>query len=305
MNTCTSSERKNCNNLLSDNRIFNLILQDDGNLVLYKRESSGVKPIWATGTNGKGKGPYNIYLQGDGNLVIYDSTDSPIWATGTNGRGTEPYTLVINDSGIINLIDNSNIIIWKNVDSLEKIPETIPSTMSLFFMPFLTNAFNVITGNPINEYLTYRINVIKQLKLLSTEKYNAILNAIINFLNNNRKYIDTMHKSYNNLDGKGDENSEPPSDTSTGHITGDLQEEILQKSIISEDNEPLFKNLKNPIDETMKSPYSILESIILYNYADADDFKKLYYSEETFKKYIKYKNKYLNLKEQLKRINLI
>jgi hypothetical protein len=59
-----------------------LTMQSDGNLVLY--ENSSAK--WASGTNGKGKGPYNLNMQTDGNLVIYGSTGA-IWGSNTVGNG--------------------------------------------------------------------------------------------------------------------------------------------------------------------------------------------------------------------------
>jgi hypothetical protein len=47
------------------------------------------------------------------------------------------------------------------------------------------------------------------------------------FLRHNKDYITQMEKSYNNIDGFGDEYSSPPNEISIGHITGKLQEHIL------------------------------------------------------------------------------
>lgn len=65
-----------------------LIMQKDGNLVLYNRVNS--KPIWASGTNGKGKDNYAVF-QRDGNLVIYDRNRTPIWSSGTYNKGVDTY----------------------------------------------------------------------------------------------------------------------------------------------------------------------------------------------------------------------
>ncbi|AKJ31929.1 lectin [Caldimonas brevitalea] len=54
----------------------NLIMQGDGNLVLY---DSGGAPIWSSGTWGN-PGAW-LAVQNDCNLVIYSSTGAPIWAT--------------------------------------------------------------------------------------------------------------------------------------------------------------------------------------------------------------------------------
>lgn len=56
-------------------------MQTDGNLVIY---AGAGNPIWASNTNGK----YGAHLevQDDGNLVIYDYNHNPIWATGTRAN---------------------------------------------------------------------------------------------------------------------------------------------------------------------------------------------------------------------------
>jgi hypothetical protein len=56
-----------------------LIMQSDGNLVLYTPDSKSV--VWASNTNGKGSGPYTALMQDDGNFVIYDSNFKPTWST--------------------------------------------------------------------------------------------------------------------------------------------------------------------------------------------------------------------------------
>ena len=65
--------------VVSNSGRYQLILQRDGNLVLYD-PSAGQKALWASGTAGHP----NSYLrvQDDGNLAIYQPSD-PIWATNT------------------------------------------------------------------------------------------------------------------------------------------------------------------------------------------------------------------------------
>lgn len=59
---------------------FTLILQDDGNLVLYK---TGVGPLWATNTVGRGSSL--AVMQADGNFVLYSSSGDALWSTKTYG----------------------------------------------------------------------------------------------------------------------------------------------------------------------------------------------------------------------------
>jgi len=43
-------------------------------------------PTWASGTDGKGEGPYKLKMQKDGNLVLYDANKEATWASGTDGK---------------------------------------------------------------------------------------------------------------------------------------------------------------------------------------------------------------------------
>lgn len=59
-----------------------LTLQNDGNLVVYKKNSSGVETaLWSTETQGKGS--KSLYFQTDGNLVVYGGTAG----VGSHGTG--------------------------------------------------------------------------------------------------------------------------------------------------------------------------------------------------------------------------
>jgi hypothetical protein len=70
---------------------FTFAHQGDGNVVLYQ----GGTPLWNTRTNGRSTG--NLVMQGDGNLVLYTPGGSPIWASGTNGRNGA--TLAVQNDG--------------------------------------------------------------------------------------------------------------------------------------------------------------------------------------------------------------
>ena len=78
-----------------------LVMQGDGNLVLYKAgvqsnatalwASGSIPPTWKTGGGTFGKPGY-LAVQGDGNLVIYATTDgSVMWASNTV-QASAPFT---------------------------------------------------------------------------------------------------------------------------------------------------------------------------------------------------------------------
>jgi hypothetical protein len=72
-------------------RKYRLVLQPDGNLVLYSQS----RALWATYTLGEIK-PY-LVIQADGNLVLYRSNGVPLWHTFTSRQG--PSKLVMQADG--------------------------------------------------------------------------------------------------------------------------------------------------------------------------------------------------------------
>lgn len=59
---------------------YKLVMQYDGNLVIYDADG---KATWSSNSapaEDYQKGPYRLVLQDDGNLVIYDKDNKPVWA---------------------------------------------------------------------------------------------------------------------------------------------------------------------------------------------------------------------------------
>lgn len=75
-----------------------LILQGDGNLVLYN--AKGV-PLWNTGTAGRSVA--YLTMQTDGNLVLYSTAGNPLWNSGTYGQGLS----------YLRIQDDSNLVIYR------------------------------------------------------------------------------------------------------------------------------------------------------------------------------------------------
>ena len=61
-----------------------LIMQGDGNLVLYEATSGGTRALWASDTWGNPGS--SAVMQGDGNLVVYAPDGNPLWASDTWGN---------------------------------------------------------------------------------------------------------------------------------------------------------------------------------------------------------------------------
>jgi hypothetical protein len=91
----------------SDNGLFYLQMQDDGNLVIYRGSgpSDSHGTAWASNSNGN-QDNYYVGLQPDGNFVIYRGTgpsDSHgfVWATGTNQAEGQFFISMQNDGNLV------------------------------------------------------------------------------------------------------------------------------------------------------------------------------------------------------------
>ena len=90
--------------LVSTDGRFKLIMQSDGNLVLYSIN----RPLWSSRTDGR---PVTrASMQSDGNLVLYDAQNRPYWASNTAGKGIS--TLVIQTDGNLVIYDSGNHPTW-------------------------------------------------------------------------------------------------------------------------------------------------------------------------------------------------
>lgn len=87
-------------------RKYKLVLQFDGNLVLY----SPSKAIWATGTDGKLVS--RLSMQSDGNLVLYDTNGKPLWHSYTYNKGIS--ALVIQTDGNLVIYDGLGRATWNS-----------------------------------------------------------------------------------------------------------------------------------------------------------------------------------------------
>ena len=90
--------------ITSANGRYTLIMQGDGNLVLYASNS----PLWSSGTNGN-SGAYAV-MQTDGNFVIYGPGGPAIWASGTWGDYNAEIRMQCDGNLVI--YTPSNVPVW-------------------------------------------------------------------------------------------------------------------------------------------------------------------------------------------------
>ncbi|MFD4661615.1 hypothetical protein ACFWP2_39095 [Kitasatospora sp. NPDC058444] len=74
-----------------------LVMQNDGNLVMYVTDpSGGVTAPWSTRSVGCGD---RAIMQGDGNFVVYDSNNRVCWANNTFKSGPGTAALELHSGG--------------------------------------------------------------------------------------------------------------------------------------------------------------------------------------------------------------
>ena len=93
--------------LYSPNGNYKLILQDDGNLVLYKvmYRKKRIRPnaLWNSGT--VGRAVKQAVMQKDGNFVLYDYEGRPLWNSKTSH--------VKNIDGTLEVQNDGNLVIYR------------------------------------------------------------------------------------------------------------------------------------------------------------------------------------------------
>jgi hypothetical protein len=86
---------------------FYLVMQTDGNLVLYW---NGNGALWSSNTaNTAGN---RAIMQTDGNFVVYDATNTPLWASGTNAGPANDRRLAIQTDGNVVVYTSTNAPVW-------------------------------------------------------------------------------------------------------------------------------------------------------------------------------------------------
>ena len=105
--------------LTSSNGKYTLIMQGDGNLVLYTESNT---PVWATKT--QGKGAVRASLQDDGNLVLYTKEQDrwfhkdaavAVWASKTSGENVR---LILQDDRNLVIYTSDGRELWASGTAL-------------------------------------------------------------------------------------------------------------------------------------------------------------------------------------------
>ena len=103
--------------LTSANGLYRVLLQDDGNLVLYQ----GPVALWSTDTWKVSllSKPTRAVMQNDGNFVLYSATNVPSWASGTGGTAADH--LVLQDDSNLVIYAADGTLVWSRANGSQRI----------------------------------------------------------------------------------------------------------------------------------------------------------------------------------------
>ena len=89
-----------------------LLLQDDGNLVLLRHSTDGVHVVWESYTWGKGKNVI-LWIEKDGTLSLKDSNTREVYYSSYSGsRGQGPYRVEMPEVGWLKIVDKNGKAVW-------------------------------------------------------------------------------------------------------------------------------------------------------------------------------------------------
>ena len=120
MNSLNINEQLNVGGeLVSSNTWLRLVMQGDGNLVLYRTQTR--QPLWASNT--AGQPVTRVIMQGDGNLVAYTAANVPLWASATDGNPGA--SAVLQDDGNFVIYGPAGNALWASNTVINFLTATI------------------------------------------------------------------------------------------------------------------------------------------------------------------------------------
>lgn len=94
--------------LTSKNKCFNLVMQNDGNLVIYDNAAKAAQ--WNSGT-AEQVNAYKVTFQRDGNFVMYTRDNEVIWKAENTDRKGGKFVIIQNDGNLV-MYNNQRKPIW-------------------------------------------------------------------------------------------------------------------------------------------------------------------------------------------------
>lgn len=116
--------------LVSPNGQYSLVLQTDGNVVLY---NGAHQTVWSTNTSGTAAG--YLIMRADGNLILNNAADNDEWQSNTYGRGGVRITLQ-NDGNLV-MFNAQGQAVWSSQGGLVLDPPVLYANQRLYVNQYL------------------------------------------------------------------------------------------------------------------------------------------------------------------------
>jgi hypothetical protein len=112
--------------IVSNNGEYTLVMQTDGNLVLYSGWPSTPSPVWASNTEWLQPGlrPTHAVMQNDGNFVLYNASGVPAFATATDNHPGS-YIVLQDDRNLV-VYDPNAMPLWATGTNINPNSTAIP-----------------------------------------------------------------------------------------------------------------------------------------------------------------------------------
>ena len=135
---------------------FNMILQNDGNLVLsYVPQRV---PLWSSNTQGY-LNIVDVLMQTDGNLVLRDNNNNSFWESNTSSTGA---ILILHDNGNAAIHDINNATLWETKTVVPITPGKPTSNDRLMAGQGLMSGDSISSGNGCYDLLLQQNGILVQ-----------------------------------------------------------------------------------------------------------------------------------------------
>ena len=105
--------------LSSRSGIFSLVMQNDGNVVIYFNSPGGTRPSNFSTHTSNG---HHLRMQMDGNLALYKADGTWAWNSKTGGRPYDMgYKLILTETGRAQVFDRNNSLVF-NLQAVDLSP---------------------------------------------------------------------------------------------------------------------------------------------------------------------------------------
>lgn len=275
--------------LVSNDGVYSLILQNDGNLIMYN--GSGTN-IWQSGTVGQGIAPYRALMESTGNFVVYDSQNTKLWETKTS---TSDSSLLL-ENGVFKILDSSNKMLW--ISDCSKLTQgpfspgclkqwwadkgcTADITKTTNYSTWLANtgtstamqtSFNTLatTKDNVSSFLCYGVSAFQKYKMSKLESGVSLSSVSSIYTNGDRLWSPDETSYYLTFTSDGDLVVKNSSGT------------ITWSAGASDDSSPYSLKIENGnllLNNTYGSTYwSIMEGTAIYLTIDNNGVLRLYNS---------------------------